>query len=440
MTKVIALYEFLFTVRRKSFLFVTLGMPLIMMVYGGIISLIAQVSFSGLEDELKKPVGVVDEAGLLTALRAPLQGLALNTPYEFKPRNLAILQRLKERGDDIDLELYTKVILLFRDLASAKSAFHLGDVRSIVVIEKDYLQSADVSHYIRQNPLLNVGGIYPVNQLLEESLLRKLDVPQAELSRLLEGAFVTEYKMDQAGAASQLSQFEHELSLGVPLGISILLIVVLMLNAGLLVSSVVQEKENKVIEIILSSVTPQDLLFGKVLGLVAAGLLQMIVWLLMVSLVPVLALSFFGQTVNIDIKTSHMIWAAVFGVLGLIFYGIIFAGIGSLGSTERDTRYLSSLALIISGFPMFLAFSFSVAPNGVLARVLSLIPFFSPSAMILRVVLGTVPLWEIVTALLIILVSIWLALRVSAKIFRTGMLLYGKQFRLREVIAALSSG
>ncbi|MCL6493561.1 MAG: ABC transporter permease [Ignavibacterium sp.] len=209
--------------------------------------------------------------------------------------------------------------------------------------------------------------------------------------------------------------------------IFILLLMMMIIYSGqMLVRSMLEEKSNRLIEILISSCTPKDLLFGKVFGLSALGLTQIIVWLIIgISLIGA-ALIPMNAFENI-----HLIF--IYFILGFVFYTTLFVGVGSIVSTEQEAQQITSYLSLLLVLPTVFIISALQNPESTIIKVLSYIPFTLPSVMILRVNVSPIPLWEIAATFLIMILSIIIVVNVSAKIFRFGILYYGKMPTLNEI-------
>lgn len=209
--------------------------------------------------------------------------------------------------------------------------------------------------------------------------------------------------------------------------IFILLLMMMIIYSGqMLVRSMLEEKSNRLIEILISSCTPKDLLFGKVFGLSALGLTQIIVWLIIgISLIGA-ALIPMNAFENI-----HLIF--IYFILGFIFYTTLFVGVGSIVSTEQEAQQITSYISLFLVLPTVFIISALQNPESTIIKVLSYIPFTLPSVMILRVNVSPIPLLEIVVTFLIMILSVIIVVNVSAKIFRFGILYYGKMPSLNEI-------
>ena len=269
--------------------------------------------------------------------------------------------------------------------------------------------------------------------MIRTELLKKTTLGPDAIDRIQQSSSSTEFDINDEGGFEKVDKLASAFSVGLPLAVSGLLVMALMMNASQLLTSIAEEKENKVMEIIISSVSPDDLLFGKVLGIVAAGLLQISIWMLMVSVVPAITMAALRETIDYQLRLMPLFYGCGLMILGFLFYGCLLAGLGSLGSTYKDCQQLSVAPILLACVPLMCPMVFLVSPNGTLAKIMSFIPFFSPIAMTLRLAVVDLPVWELVLATVILIVSIYLAIKFSGRLFRVGVLLQGKKPGLKMI-------
>jgi len=195
----------------------------------------------------------------------------------------------------------------------------------------------------------------------------------------------------------------------------------------MLVRSLIEEKSNRLIEILISSCTSEELLAGKILGLSALGLTQILIW----SLIGV---GLAGSSVIPSEAFENVLPMLLYFVLGFIFYTTIFVGIGSIVSTEQEAQQITTYISLILVLPIVFVVPAIQNPDSIMVKVLSYIPLTIPSIMLLRFKIETVPLTDIFITLSIMILSIIITLKLSAKIFRIGILSYGKKPSVKELI------
>jgi ABC-2 type transport system permease protein len=198
---------------------------------------------------------------------------------------------------------------------------------------------------------------------------------------------------------------------------------------------VMEEKQSRIIEVLLASVKPFELMLGKVIGIGLVGLTQYLVWV--VSGVALSAMSAGAVAVaGFDmpkISLSLMIFFMVYYLLGYFLYAAFYAMIGAIVSSEDDgqqAQWPVSMTFAVSFVLSTLAME---NPNGVAVTILSLIPFFGPSLMFLRIALGAAPAWQIAASIILLVATIIAVSWVAAKIYRVGVLMYGKRPTLPEL-------
>ncbi|MDR3666475.1 MAG: ABC transporter permease, partial [Ignavibacteriaceae bacterium] len=206
-----------------------------------------------------------------------------------------------------------------------------------------------------------------------------------------------------------------------------LLMMMILSTGGMLVRSLLEEKSNRLIEILVSSCSKKELLAGKVFALSALGFTQILIWGLL-GLIT-------ARTALVPMEVFDNILPMLgFFILGYVFYVSIFVGIGSVVSTEQEAQQLTSYISIILIIPTVFAVSAIQYPGSPMIKILSYIPFTSASIMMLRLKIESIPAGEILIVLLIMLFSIYLTVTFSAKLFKIGILSFGKRPALKELI------
>lgn len=198
--------------------------------------------------------------------------------------------------------------------------------------------------------------------------------------------------------------------------------------------SIIEEKNNRVIEVLLSSLRSFDLLAGKILGVAAVGLTQYAIWAFFGIAISVYALSsgHFAQFVNFT--WISLLFFVVFYLLGFLFYSTLLAGIGSVCNTDQEAQQLQTPVVMCLLFTLIIPIAIVQSPDGLFATIVSMIPFFSPIVMFMRINILTPPTWQIALSIMILLLSIYAAALAAAKIFRVGILMYGKRPGLPEIL------
>jgi ABC-2 type transport system permease protein len=197
---------------------------------------------------------------------------------------------------------------------------------------------------------------------------------------------------------------------------------------------VLEEKTSKIVEVLLSSGNSFQLMMGKIFGIGSAGLVQYGLWTAMaLSTFFIISASSPAIAKNISISPLVFVFFVVFFLLGFFQFSTLYAAVGSMCSSQEDSQALSMPVTILIIIPFVVSFTVITDPTSQLARTLSLLPFFAPMLMFLRIVLVTPPAIEIILAIFINLVSIIFFTWISSKIYRVGILMYGKRPNLPEL-------
>lgn len=217
-------------------------------------------------------------------------------------------------------------------------------------------------------------------------------------------------------------------------GMVMLLYAVVLVYGMSVMRSVIEEKSTRILEVLLSSVTAKELLAGKILGVGAVGLTQILVWVIFAALfsVPglVAAKSFLGE---VHIPMVGMFAFAVFFLLGYLLYSSMYAAIGSMVNTDQEAQQMQWPAMMPILIAIFLMNAVIQHPNAPLSFWLSIIPFFAPILMLVRILIEQPPMWQILLCIGLMLATIYGLLSLSARIYRVGILMYGKRPTLPEL-------
>lgn len=212
----------------------------------------------------------------------------------------------------------------------------------------------------------------------------------------------------------------------------IMLMIMILSSGQMLVRSLVEEKSNRIVEILVSSCSPMDLMFGKIIGISMLGIVQVLFW----SLIGIL-LVMAADLRNLPLEN---IWLMLlYFMLGFLLYASVFVAFGSLASTEQEAQQITGYLTMLLMLPIVIAFMATQSPNNPILVVLTMIPLLTPQMMFMRLPITTPPAWEIASSLLILVLSIIAVTWVAGKIFRTGILLTGKRPSLDEIVRWLRS-
>jgi len=405
----IAGHEYVINVRRPGFIFFTLLIPAL-----GVLTLIIAGFFSGQAANFfnsqfggsgsARPVGVVDHSGLFVPIPLP----------------------------------YSAKFTAFPDEAAARQELLAQHVDAYVVIPANYLATGQLTSYATGGFIESASAVddSALNDFLVHGLLDG-KVDPALVQRAANAMDVTPVTLDENGQPrSGASTASAIAGFVIPYVLSILMVIAIFTSSSYLLRSVSEEKETRVIEIILSSVSATELLAGKVLGLGALGLTQVGVWLLSTVFITG-GLGALLAGVVVALSPSVFVLAGIYFLLGFLLFGTLMAVAGSLGTSLRESQQVSGIFSIGATVPLWFNSLILQSPNGVVARALSYFPLTAPTTMMLRLPLTTVPLVDILISLGGLIIAIPFVLWGGAKIFRMGLLLTGKRPALRQVVRAL---
>jgi ABC-2 type transport system permease protein len=215
-----------------------------------------------------------------------------------------------------------------------------------------------------------------------------------------------------------------------------LMYMVILLYGMNVARSIIEEKTSRVFEVLLATIKPEEMMAGKVIGVGSVGLTQVAVWLLTAviltssSIVGALA----GGNVHVSLNPMQIIFFVVYFLLGYLLYSSIAAALGAMVNSEQELQQLNMILVMPLAGCMFALAPVITNPNGPVARIISFIPFCTPLIMYLRISLATPPAWEIALSIALMMVTIYAILWVASRIYRVGILMYGKKPNLPEIL------
>lgn len=424
--------EFLTTIKRKSYLITTLGMPLFFVLIAAIGTIPAL--FMAKKGAALKTLGIVDRSGLL-GIDAEIE-FSPPPPPQLEALGGADALKVTGSGGMVTIakafEDATRVKLRpYASREAAEAAVRSGAVGAFFEFPADYLDTGQVLSFEKGGMMPGTGSETKQALLrrfvIERLLAGKLD--EKLLERVRRPLRVTSLTLQKNGAFEPQDVMKVIGAIAVPLVFTLIFFISVMMSSGFLLEGVSEEKENRVIEVILSSISSDNLLLGKLIGLGGAGLLQVTVWFGMV-LIPAAAL-----LARLPIHGGAIFASFVFYLLGFLLFGTLLLGTGSLGQNLKESQQLGMVWSLFSVIPMMFMMIVLSEPNGIFPRVLSFFPLTAPVTMFLRLnSADPPPWWEVVLSAAVLAGSAWLALKVMAKIFRVGLLLYGKRPTIPEIL------
>jgi ABC-2 type transport system permease protein len=313
-------------------------------------------------------------------------------------------------------------LISYPDETSASQALNSNKISGYYIIAPDYIQTGKITAIRTSfNPIASAGQ----GSLLEYVLKVNLLGGNAQLASLLNGP--TNLEPVPLSNAPQREQ-SNMLTFFLPYAVTMLFYFIILSSASLLLSSVTKEKENRVLEILMLSVTPRQLLTGKIAGLGLVGLLQTIVWVGTGRLLLAQSGTTFNLSSAFQLPPSFLIWGVVFFLLGYAVYASLMAGLGALVPNMREASQATILVIFPLIIPIFLLSVLINDSNGLVATILSLFPLTSPVTMMLRLSAATVPFWQTLLSAVLLAATAMLIIRAVARMFHAQTLLSGQTF------------
>ena len=401
--------EYSFRVRKKSFIIMTLLMPLIFAIF---IFLPVYVMDSSMSKKSK--VIVIDNSGEINLSNSD------NVEFEYSQS-----QSIKDIPQEAK-EKYSAILFIPKDVESEQAVIYLLSDKNIKIAQK-------------------IKFLYQI--AIEDYRYKKFGINRQLVEKIKTEAKVQVLKWTEQGATVSSVPIKFALA---AFG-ALLLYFFIFMYGGLAMRSVMEEKVNRVVELIVSSVRPIELMFGKLLAILFVAITQFFIWFVFIILI------FFASKFVLQVQDSNVIMLKLESILdmikqvniwfwlftfvffflsGYLFFGSWFAAIGSAIDVETDAQqFVLPLSL-----PLIFAIIFMQPilynPDAQLAFWMSIIPFTSPIIMPIRISFGigdALMWWELILSMVLMILAVWASLWASAKIFRIGILLYGKKLTYKDL-------
>lgn len=381
-------------VRSGTFLLLTFGLPLIMVVAGGV-SVISQIG------------GIVPDLG-----------------YVDRTGEMALVNQISYDGETVSVVAYP-------DLRAAEEGFHQGEVAGYIFVPEDYFVGGSVRYYAEEEP--NAKLTSALEKLIRTGLLA--DAPDWMVDRLEEPADFTYLALESGVSVSEGPPVI--IRVGTPIFLAFVFVFAVFTGANQMGTAVVLEKDQRAMEMVITSISPLELVMGKILGLTLLSMTQITAWVL--SAVLAVALFFWedlaGQAISLPWR--GLVWAGLLCIPGYFLFATAGAGLGIIAGDKEQARQLSGMLGFIGMGPMYFMGILVDAIDGPLAVGLTLFPFTAPTIGLFRMSLTEVPVWQLAASFGILVstlaVSVWLV----ARIFRATMLLYGQKLKPAQVWQAV---
>lgn len=409
--------EYWTRVRTKGFLFGTFVVPIMLLA---MIAIPAYVASRQSSHTLK--LALIDGTGHLAAgvTQNLDQKLASGEPAYRVVRQVSGVSQEEERRLREDL----------------RDQVNRGELDGFLLIPEGIL-AGDAAAFHTPNPG-DLGLAAVVRRALDDAVtsqrLRERGVEVENVRQLLKGVKLTLVKVTKEGETVERGQ-----TIGLSIVLMLFLYMTIFVYGLATMQSVQEEKSTRVIEILVSSLRPTHLLWGKLMGVGAVGFTQLGVWLTSGALLgaygtTVVAIFWPGSTLpRIELPFLVLMFIGVFFTAGYFLYASLYAAIGAMVSSTEESQQVSTPINVLLGFSPVMLGLILRNPNSPTAVTLSMIPFFSPVHMVLRMTLQMPPLWQVLLSLFIIVSTTSVIMWFSARIYRVGILMYGKRPSLREL-------
>ena len=395
-------HEFRHTVKRTGFIVLTLAPPLLALLGIGIFNIVSGITKP--QTELNQ-IGYVDEVG------------------DF--------DRFTTQGD--------LTLIRFDTAEAATQALIAKEIKEYLVIPPDFISTGIISRYTTQREITPPAATTTAIKKFISSNLLAGKVPATTVTRVEEPLnFITTTLTETGAVAPEQGGFAN---LVIPIIFGALLAASLSFSSIYLLQGLGAEKENRLMEILLSSVSTRQLITGKVLGIGTAGLVQVAVWVAATPLLLNLASSSIGGLIStVHIPAGLLALAVVYFILGYLVFAVLSVGAAAVSSSVREAQSLASIFTLWAIAPFWLLSLIMAFPNSPAWVVLSIFPFSAPVMVILRLGVTGVPAWQLATSIAVLVSCIIGGLVLSSKLLRTYMLMYGKRPGIGEIIRSLKSG
>lgn len=438
MNKMFAVFkrEYLQAVRKKSFIILTVLMPVLFAV---IILLPALLIGRTME---QKTVMVVDGTG---RLQSSIEGGVESLVSEEDPSRTDEMTRDLERqsgqleiryanaSEAADLKEFADPYIT---LMGSKDVDESERINAVLIVPKSAFEVSDepMTYFSRTKTDLIAREqlARQINNEIQRARLVERGVSEEQIDSILDRLAVNSVQVTKSGEEKKGGEMDFMIAF-VFAG---LLLMPAVIYGTEVMRGVIQEKTDRVVEILISSMKPMHLLSGKIMGLAAVGLTQLAVWLTIAGLA---ALYSGGMMVSADfnilqfLRPEIFVYFFVFFVLGYMMYVCVYAIAGAVCNNEKEAQQFIMPVMLLFMVPWFLMMVIILSPDSALSVGLSIFPLFAPITMFVRILVSDPPMWQILTAIALCLATIWGMFWLTAKIFRVGILSYGKRPTIPEL-------
>ena len=386
-------FEYARRVKTKGFIFAVISMPLVLLLGIGLALVSARMQTNPL------PIGFIDLSGFFSSAQIPANDQSPVVPV-------------------VD-------IIPYLDQQEGEKALEKKDIQALFIIPGDYPNNNQIAVLANETPGDNAYS--RMRSFVRTQLLISAD-PQV-VERIRQGSDFTVIAFDGSRSANMRDWFV----VFFPFLIGLFFIIVINISGGYLMQSVVDEKENRTMEMIVTSVSPEALMAGKILGNLSVGLTQLLIWMIF-AWFGIFALEFFfGFGYAPVIMPIHIVLVTGIIIPGFILVAALMTLVGVSAASLREAQQVSVLFTLPMVAPYWFAGAVLQNPSHPLAVTMSIFPLTAVITMPLRTAITDVPAWQIILTVLLMIASAIIALWLTARIFRIGMLNYGKHTSIKRL-------
>jgi ABC-2 type transport system permease protein len=406
-------YELRRNFRRRGYLLTTFGVPLLVVA---LMLVLQRINLGGMDTQ-NQLVEAMENAGIQKA---------------------GYIDEVGQFGSDQIPEPFVDVLTQYADEDEARAALEAGSIEGYYVIPADYMESGKVRFVLPRMSITDVSDA-PIRGLIlnvltqgedEDVVMRIFDPSNVQTTNLA----ITNVQGDTGGQA-------EDANFVLVYVFTIALMMSLFVTNGYLMQSVIEEKETRLIEILISTVRPIQLLVGKIVAMGLLGLLQMLVWVGGIYLALRLvsgegaanAIGILATLANVQLPTGVLPVLIIYFLLAYTLFAALYAIVGALSNSMREGPQYAVIFTMPAVVPLYFLAVFTSEPDGALATILSIFPLTSPIAMTMRMLVSSVPTEQILLSLALLALTVVVVMWAAGRLFRVQTLLAGQMPRLREL-------
>ena len=307
-----------------------------------------------------------------------------------------------------------------------------GKITGVIFVPMSSLKDKRIEYYSKTPTNLSLSRRLdgPINKVLLDMYFSNRALSGEELDFARKGVDFEGFKVSKEENIKE----EGYGNLVLSYIFAFLLYISLLMTGSMMLQSVIEEKSNRIVEVMLSSVSSRELMTGKILGAGLTALIQMIIWLSPIILIITTSWFALPQGFTVSITMNHILYLMANFALGLLIFLSLFAMMGSIFDNPQDAQSGMWPIMMLIMIPFFIALSLSENPNSPIANVAALLPFSSIMIMPIKMTVVEVPLWQLILCIVINIATLLVIFPVVGKVYRVGILRTGKKPKWSEVV------